>query len=358
MDPDSEQKSDSTASTREQTDSISVVRKISKYDAVKVKVWLEDHFFIFSRFLISRILTLNKVPPKDSIRIAMDLKKLLVEEGKLELRQPEMENYLFRIMRVYNYGDAFIRRYQMMNRFYSLRAPLLILVSGPPICGKSTLVTQLADRVNVANVLQTAIVTSVMNRFNAQGTQPPFWAAHESRIDLYKAECQSARKGVQTDIIKCLREGKSLIIEGYHIDPTLYFRPLEEAPHRKFRVIWPDNPAFAQDEASRNDLESINFSGAVIVPFLLTISEKDHAYIVENWLMSSLHPSVREELNRLGSFQMQLQHALRSFQEVQRYLLDFDELFTVLPINIEHIEETINTMHNVILARIEAAYGQ
>lgn len=33
----------------------------SKYDLVKVKVYLEDHFYIFSRFLISRVLTLIKV---------------------------------------------------------------------------------------------------------------------------------------------------------------------------------------------------------------------------------------------------------------------------------------------------------
>ena len=28
-----------------------------------------------------------------------------------------------------------------------------------------------------------------------------------------------ARKGVHTDIVKCLQEGKSLIIEGCDIDP-------------------------------------------------------------------------------------------------------------------------------------------
>ena len=56
-------------------------------------------------------------------------------------------------MRAYNYGEAFVRRYRMVNDFYSQRAPLLIIVAGPPVCGKSTLVTQLADRVNVANVL-------------------------------------------------------------------------------------------------------------------------------------------------------------------------------------------------------------
>jgi hypothetical protein len=71
-----------------------LAKKISKYDVLKVRVFLEDHFFIFSRFLVSRILTLNKIPPKDSIRIAMDLKKLLVEEEKFEVKQSEMENEL------------------------------------------------------------------------------------------------------------------------------------------------------------------------------------------------------------------------------------------------------------------------
>jgi hypothetical protein len=44
------------------------------------------------------------------------------------------------------------------------------------------------------------------------------------------------------------------------------------------------------------DLVKLDQSKAVIVPFLISISEKDHAYIIENWLMSCLPESVREEL--------------------------------------------------------------
>lgn len=51
----------------------------SKYDLVKVKVSLEDHFYVFSRFLISRILTLIKVKEKDSIKVTLEVKKMLVE---------------------------------------------------------------------------------------------------------------------------------------------------------------------------------------------------------------------------------------------------------------------------------------
>jgi hypothetical protein len=33
----------------------------SKYDFVKVKVWLEDHYYVLSRFLVSRVLNVTKV---------------------------------------------------------------------------------------------------------------------------------------------------------------------------------------------------------------------------------------------------------------------------------------------------------
>jgi hypothetical protein len=44
----------------------------SKYDYVKIKVWLGDnleHYYILSRYLISRMLTVTKVP-QDKVRPA------------------------------------------------------------------------------------------------------------------------------------------------------------------------------------------------------------------------------------------------------------------------------------------------
>lgn len=285
----------------------------------------------------------------------MDLKKLLVEEEKFDVKQSEMQSYLFQIMRAYNYGDSFIRRYQMVSNFYAQRAPLLILVAGPPVCGKSTLVTQLADRVNVANVLQTSIVTSVMKKFNTSLFGKPFWAYPKPEQEgRFNSECRVVRKGVQTDISKCLQEGKALIIEGYELDPNLYLQQHEEMP-RKFRITMKDSED-PHDKLLKKQLDDLDQTNAVIVPFLLTISEKEHAYIIENWLMSILPPSIQEEVSTLGNFQQQLKHLLKSFQEVQRMLLEYNDIFTVIPINIQHIDETLNTLHNVILARIEASF--
>jgi hypothetical protein len=35
--------------------------KISKYDVIKVKVHLEEHFFVFSRYILANVLRVIKV---------------------------------------------------------------------------------------------------------------------------------------------------------------------------------------------------------------------------------------------------------------------------------------------------------
>lgn len=56
-------------------------KNYSQYDAVKIKVRLEEHQYVFSRFLMSRILTLIKVAEKDAVKVTLDIKKHFVEQG-------------------------------------------------------------------------------------------------------------------------------------------------------------------------------------------------------------------------------------------------------------------------------------
>ena len=57
----------------------------------------------------------SQVSSEDAVNIALDLKKRLVDEGRLDVSQGDMEALLFQIMQNYRYGDAFISRYRMMN---------------------------------------------------------------------------------------------------------------------------------------------------------------------------------------------------------------------------------------------------
>lgn len=52
----------------------------------------------------------------DAVKIALELKKRLVDQGLLEVNQAEMENQLFQILRTYGYGTEYIERYQITTK--------------------------------------------------------------------------------------------------------------------------------------------------------------------------------------------------------------------------------------------------
>lgn len=97
--------------------------------------------------------------------------------------------------------------------------------------GKSTLVTQLAERVNISNILQTGIVESVMSGFlppsnSSEGDE--LLSEEELIVKKYKNKSRWVRDGCNFDISKCFNDGKPLIIEGSHIDPECYCMPSPE----------------------------------------------------------------------------------------------------------------------------------
>ena len=86
-------------------------KNYSQYDLVKVKVHIQDHFYVFSRFLMSRILTLIKINEKDAIKITLDIKKHFVESHETDIKQAELEHVLFQKLTEFNYGERLIQRY-------------------------------------------------------------------------------------------------------------------------------------------------------------------------------------------------------------------------------------------------------
>ncbi|XP_061353525.1 uncharacterized protein LOC133298261 isoform X2 [Gastrolobium bilobum] len=202
----------------------------SKYDFVKVKVWLgdnADHYYVLSRFLLSRMLTVTKIPNHVAIKIALELKKLLIDNSLLDVSQSDLEANLFKLMERRGYGVEYINRYKMMTRFHHQRVPLVILVCGTACVGKSTIATQLAQRLNLPNVLQTDMVYELLRTStDAPLASTPVWArefsSSEELITEFCRECRVVRKGLAGDLKKAMKDGKPIIIEGIHLDPSIY----------------------------------------------------------------------------------------------------------------------------------------
>ncbi|KAJ6234485.1 p-loop containing nucleoside triphosphate hydrolases superfamily protein [Anaeramoeba flamelloides] len=165
----------------------------------------------------------TQVPYHKSLRIAMDLKKKLVDEEKVNIDQEQMLKHLFEIMKKSGYGGKYTRRYEMIIRMYNQRVPVIILISGTGLIGKSTIAVRLSERLNLANILQTEIVYGLMvdhiQKFkpNQRIWYRDFGGDMETFFKEFKYECKIVQQGVSPDISKSLRDGKSIIIEGSHV---------------------------------------------------------------------------------------------------------------------------------------------
>lgn len=272
----------------------------SKYDFVKVRVWLSEdaeaadapvHHYVLSRFLVSRVLTVTQMRYHDAIRLALELKKRLVDQQRLDVPQHEMEASLFELMAANGYGGEYIRRFRMMSSFNRQRLPLVILIAGTGCIGKSTLATQLAERLNIPNVLQTDLVCMLSwlsgsaseataagdegsltgSLVGASANSPPpsvalsglsrLWTRHYENADAllaaHRTEAAEVCDAILPDLQKALADGKPLIVEGSHVQLHLFEEALSTLPHGMT---------------------------AVTVPFVLSLDAAAHAELLQYWL--------------------------------------------------------------------------
>ncbi|XP_076944822.1 uncharacterized protein LOC143615618 [Bidens hawaiensis] len=382
----------------------------SKYDFVKVKVWLgdnADHYYVLSRFLLSRMLTVTKIPNHVALKIALELKKLLIDNSLLDVSQSDLEANLFKLMERRGYGQEYINRYKMMTRFHHQRVPLVILVCGTACVGKSTIATQLAQRLNLPNVLQTDMVYELLRTStDAPLTSSPIWArefsSSEELITEFCRECRIVRKGLAGDLKKAMKDGKPIIIEGMHVDPSIYLMDEENKSTHNAPVNEQESKASKPDENDvknveinastfndhdntgnsksepeldkiSDDLKSVHIvdhgqndttkdqvadkkptlerekSGVtepVIIPIVLKMAEFDHKALLEEWIssrkFSDKYPV--QEKDKLIS----------NLKTIQDYLCSFkSQGLTVANISTTTFPQTLDCLHNHLLQCIE-----
>ncbi len=102
-----------------------------------------------------------QVPYDAAVKISLEVKKQLVDSDQLDVSQAALETALFRVMRKRAFADDYVQRYRMLTAFHLKRAPLIILLAGGLCSGKSTAASQLSQRLNLPNVVQTDMVLEV-----------------------------------------------------------------------------------------------------------------------------------------------------------------------------------------------------
>lgn len=329
----------------------------TKYDFIKVKVWLEDHYYIMSRFIVSRMLTLIKVSPEDAIKVALELKKDLVDQGLLSLTQADLEKHLFRIMETRSYGHVYRERFTMTLKFHHQRVPLIIIIAGTGCMGKSFLATQLAERINVPNVLQTNLVYEFLNSVKDISAEPLIYrrfASKKELLDNFRSDCKMVRDAVKTDLDKALKEGKSIILEGFHIDPALFLHLIEHnsiIPYPKVNQKKLEGEAVQIQPAENKS----NEPKGVILPVIFNMNEKDHRLFVENMLSTSTYDQQFAQ-GLSEDTHAQTSALLSNLRYIQSYLCRFAPPFQLLEVKAQSFPETLDHLHTVVLEGIQQAF--
>jgi len=300
-------------------------------------VWLgEDraHYYVLSRFLVRRMLTAAGIPDKWAVKISLELKRDLVDHDLLSLPQGDLDQRLFRIMEARGYGPEYVRQYEMVVRFFHVKAPLLVLVCGTACVGKSVIATQLSERLNFSHVIQTDILLDLIKDQGYTASEKPLhptplWERDLAGPELlaeYGRECAALRQGLECILEKCHKEGKAMVLEGTHLDPAAFLaedgmQPLGAPP---------------RDPLTRGRQRPL------LVPIVLEMAEEDHWEMVRDWSKACTEPADSAVFERLRT--------------LQDYLLQFEEKGCVnVEVRLDSVGDTIDAVHEFLLSCLEKA---
>jgi 2-phosphoglycerate kinase len=131
-------------------------------------------------------------------------------------------------------GEALMRRLESWRRVRSLDRPLVILVGGTTGVGKSTMASQMANRLGIYRLTSTDTVRQVMRAFFSAELMP---AIHFSSFDSANAvsipvpeemdlttagfieQVKAVRVGIEAVVRRAIEEKQSLVVEGVHLVP-------------------------------------------------------------------------------------------------------------------------------------------
>ncbi|KPI87116.1 hypothetical protein ABL78_3828 [Leptomonas seymouri] len=188
----------------------------SKYDVIKLKVHLSSaHYYVLSRFLLSKMLMFCRIPEDDAVRISLEVKKHFVNQEQTSITQEELEAYLQSAMTSFGYSEAHTRLFPVVTQFHTECIPLVLLIAGPACHGKTTLAQLLSARLNCSTIIN----TEVLHDINASiddllESLPADYTSRSFESSASAGAVLEVVSSIHAEVEKAVREGKVVIVEG------------------------------------------------------------------------------------------------------------------------------------------------
>jgi len=198
----------------------------------------------FSRSRLGRCLQSCGLSPESTRNIPGAVFQHYLDRGKTEVTSTHLRELAARYLRLTE-GKRVERRYRLWLEFSNSDKPLLLLIGGASGCGKSTVASELASRLNIVRAQSTDMLREVMrmmvpkrlipvlhaSSFEAWRALPTQGGAEQDFdavvADGFRAQAEHVSVACEAVINRAMRERVSLILEGVHVHKSL----LDVVPH-------------------------------------------------------------------------------------------------------------------------------
>lgn len=195
----------------------------------------EEHRVPFSKGLLATTLTATGLSPERAFAVAVEVESQLVEAGEREVDVDRLRPMVETVL-AETEGEHYLRRYRLWNRLAREDKPVVVLIGGATGVGKSTIATQVADRLGIVRVISTDSIREVMRAFFSENLMPAIhYSSYEAgkgvRIPLgsdldphivgFMEQADMVNVGLLAVLDRAIEERISMIVEGVHVVPGM-----------------------------------------------------------------------------------------------------------------------------------------
>jgi 2-phosphoglycerate kinase len=185
----------------------------------------------FSRGIMASSILATGLPTDQAYRIASDIQQSLDARGVPNLAADDLAHLAAKIIDQVA-GPDFARRYRSWRAVKRTGRPIVIVLSGAPGVGKSTLATRLAVRLGISRIVTTDTIREVLRTVITPAVLPELHlSSYELDIPPESAGFERQAKAVASATVavagRLATEKRSVLIEGVHLLPGFITRDLQ-----------------------------------------------------------------------------------------------------------------------------------
>jgi 2-phosphoglycerate kinase len=293
----------------------------------------EGHAVPFSKGILATTLTATGLPPERAFTVALDVEWQLLGEKDHEV-SVERLRHMVEVALAEVEGQLYVERYRKWDRLGKEDRPVIILVGGATGVGKSTLATQLMERLGLVRLISTDTIREVMRAFFSRSLMPaihyssydadravriPLGEGLDSHVAGFMEQMEMVNVGLQAVLARAIQERTSMVIEGVHIVPGMMT---------------------AQD---------LSLKEALILPMVVTVADPD---------LHRGHFLVRERETSGRRAVMRYLKGFDDIRKIQDFIVQRAQAEGTLIVDNVSIDDAVGTVVEALYDLIERTEGQ